>query len=192
MSRYWSSDPHFGHRNIIKFEAENRPFSDTDEMDEALIRNHNAVVGPDDIFMCLGDAVLGDFERGIERLKRLNGYKILVPGNHDRIFSAEKPARIERFMPKYLEVFDDIWPETNQIPLADGTMVAVSHFPYEGDHSESDRHADKRPIDIGLPLIHGHVHGLWKTNGRMFNVGVDVNGLTPVHEDVLIEWARTV
>jgi hypothetical protein len=36
------------------------------------------------------------------------------------------------------------------------------------------------------------VHGLWRENGPMFNVGVDVNGFTPVGESVLADWAMGV
>jgi calcineurin-like phosphoesterase family protein len=39
-----------------------------------------------------------------------------------------------------------------------------------------------RPVDNGLPLIHGHVHNSWKVNGRQINVGVDVWDFTPVSE----------
>ena len=37
-----------------------------------------------------------------------------------------------------------------------------------------------RPADEGLVLLHGHVHGLWKTRGRMVNIGVDVRDYAPI------------
>jgi calcineurin-like phosphoesterase family protein len=185
---FFISDTHFGHRNILKFEPEARPFETTSHMDDVMIANWNSVVGPDDTVIHLGDVVMGDFEAGIEKMKRLNGIKILVPGNHDRVFSGEKESRRERFDPIYREVFDEIWPEVVEYVLSDGTTVMLSHFPYEGDHSEVDRHMDKRPADEGKFLIHGHVHSLWHINGRMFNVGVDVNGLTPVSEETILNW----
>ena len=39
-----------------------------------------------------------------------------------------------------------------------------------------------------MPLIHGHVHGAWRTRGRMFNVGVDVNEFKPVNELEIALW----
>ena len=78
MTSFFTADTHFGHANIIKYC--NRPFKDTDEMNEALIANWNNVVSE-------GDTVyhLGDFSfRGYHRYRnRLNGNIVLLQGNHD-------------------------------------------------------------------------------------------------------------
>ena len=66
--------------------------------------------------------------------------------------------------------------------LADGTVVDVDHFPYEGDSRDEDRYGDWRPKDNGRVLLHGHVHSSWRTNGRMINVGVDVWDHAPISE----------
>lgn len=192
--RFFTSDTHFGHSNIIKFEAENRPFSSTEEMDEVLIERWNAVVRPRDIVYHLGDAIMGDFKAGVEKMKRLNGQKILVPGNHDRIFSGAKAGYAAKWFPAYREVFEIVAAEQTFTNLdhSRNMRIAMCHFPYEGDSQGEDRYADMRPVDNGLPLVHGHVHGQWKFNGRQFNVGVDVNDLTPVSEDEVIEWVKTL
>lgn len=192
--RFFTSDTHFGHSNIIKFEAENRPFTSTEEMDEVLIERWNAVVKPRDIVYHLGDAIMGDFRAGVEKMKRLNGQKILIPGNHDRIFSGAKSGYAAKWLPFYQEVFEVIGPEQffTNLDHNRNFRVLMSHFPYEGDSHGEDRYGDKRPVDSGLPLIHGHVHGQWKFNGRQFNVGVDVNDLTPVSEDEVIEWVKSL
>ena len=36
MSIFYSSDLHFGHKNVLKFD--NRPYANTDEMDRDMIR----------------------------------------------------------------------------------------------------------------------------------------------------------
>jgi len=50
---FFTSDTHFSHSNIIKFC--DRPFSDVNEMNTALINNWNKVVPEDGIVFHLGD-----------------------------------------------------------------------------------------------------------------------------------------
>lgn len=80
---WFSSDYHFDHANIIKYA--NRPFKSVEEMNEAIIANHNACVKPDDDFWFLGDFVFGEnkIRKGANFLRRLNGRKNLIFGNHD-------------------------------------------------------------------------------------------------------------
>lgn len=85
---WFSSDPHFGHEHIIKFC--NRPFGSREEMDEKLIAWHNQFVQPQDHWYCLGDLTMldgggPDQKYLIDIIKRLNGHKRLVLGNHDRL-----------------------------------------------------------------------------------------------------------
>lgn len=79
-----SSDHHFGHSKIIEYC--NRPFHNVHEMDEEMIARWNAVVKPEDTIYHLGDFAF--FKGGPDVLKditrRLNGYKIMVMGNHDK------------------------------------------------------------------------------------------------------------
>ena len=187
MARFFVSDTHFGHARIL--ELCNRPFSSVDEMNEAMIERWNAVVKPSDTVYHLGDVALGKIADSLPLVGRLNGHKVLVPGNHDRIFSGEKEKQRVRFLPEYSKVFQGIRPEAMSMNL-DGFDVVLSHFPYTGDSHDVDRHADKRPVDNGLPLIHGHIHDKRKIDGRMFNVGVDVNNFRPVSEDEIVEWIR--
>lgn len=75
------SDTHFNHKNIIEYE--NRPFKTVEEMNEAMIENWNRVVDKHDKVYILGDFVFGNKEYIEGLIKRLNGYKILIMGNHD-------------------------------------------------------------------------------------------------------------
>lgn len=80
------SDTHFGHANICKFQGHAgqklRPWDDVAEMDEAMIANWNAAVGPKDKVYHLGDVVIAR-RKLAEIMPRLNGDKVLIKGNHD-------------------------------------------------------------------------------------------------------------
>lgn len=81
MKEYITSDLHFGHKNIIKYE--NRPFQDVEEMDNCLINMWNNTVNDNDLVYILGDFSWYGGAKTIEILKRLKGRKILIVGNHD-------------------------------------------------------------------------------------------------------------
>ena len=84
MNKFFTSDLHFGHKNILKF-AKPRPFSTIEEHDQAIIDNWNSVVKQEDDVYIIGDISLNLSAEEIEnRLKALNGNKYLILGNHDR------------------------------------------------------------------------------------------------------------
>ena len=85
-NRFVISDHHLGHENSWKkFKLADgsplRPFDSTEEMNEAMIERHNAVVQPHDTVYFLGDVVIN--KRYLELVKRMNGKKRLIRGNHD-------------------------------------------------------------------------------------------------------------
>ncbi|MEM9701635.1 MAG: metallophosphoesterase, partial [Planctomycetota bacterium] len=91
MQIFFTSDTHFGHANVIK--NCDRPFADVGEMDEALIANWNAVVGPKDVVYHLGDFAFRAKRKPREYLARLNGTVHLVKGNHDEETLKDCPDR---------------------------------------------------------------------------------------------------
>lgn len=81
---FFTADEHYGHRNIIRYC--NRPFASVGEMNEALIKNHNAVVTARDIVIHAGDTFWGPRKRFAERiLPHLNGSHIFLRGSHDDV-----------------------------------------------------------------------------------------------------------
>lgn len=76
-------DLHFGHEQILWLD--NRPFGTVEEMDDALIRNWQQAVSPDDTVYVLGDMFWRTVPglRRAEIIRSLPGRKILVRGNHD-------------------------------------------------------------------------------------------------------------
>lgn len=84
-NRFFISDTHFSHGNILNFKNSCgkpvRPFASEEEMDEELIKRWNSVVRQQDKVYHLGDVAIP--RRGLKVLERLNGSKILIKGNHD-------------------------------------------------------------------------------------------------------------
>jgi calcineurin-like phosphoesterase family protein len=80
------SDTHFGHAGVCRFVRDDgvtklRPWTDPDEMDEAMIARWNDRVRPNDKVYHLGDVVIN--RKALATLSRLNGDKVLIRGNHD-------------------------------------------------------------------------------------------------------------
>ena len=82
MSKRWIiADPHFGHKSIIEYE--NRPFNSVEEMDKVMLTNWNKTIDKNDKVFLLGDFAFANSEETKQYINSLNGYKILVLGNHD-------------------------------------------------------------------------------------------------------------
>lgn len=87
MTKFFIGDTHFGHKNILIYEKEFRPFLSIEEHNEELIKRWNSVVTNKDEVYHLGDFCFG--KKNIDIASRLNGDKILILGNHD-IYPAEE------------------------------------------------------------------------------------------------------
>jgi len=80
---YWfTGDEHYFHENIIEYSK--RPYGDVHEMNEALIANHNSVVGKTDIVIHVGDFTLKSKPVAETIIKRLKGQHVFLKGSHDR------------------------------------------------------------------------------------------------------------
>ena len=164
MKICFTSDQHFGHRNIMKFT--DREFESVAAMDEALIAAHNEVVGKNDLVYMLGDFT---FYRDADKIRpivdRMNGRWITILGNHDQDLIRMIEYRFERIvhMP-YLEVKHG------------GHRITLCHYPM------SEWNASFR----GAWHLHGHSHGQWPTSKyKKQDVGVDTNNLRPYTLDDL-------
>jgi calcineurin-like phosphoesterase family protein len=198
--RFFTSDLHFGHANIIKYCE--RPFNDVPHMNEMLIHNWNSVVDYTDTVYVLGDVALGPWSEWDNLLTRLNGRKELVIGNHDRIFAGMSEKQRNKFGGHYAKWFDTISDHIVGFPVNMGggrhKFVNMSHFPYDGDSHDEDRYDEHRLPDQGRPLLHGHTHGrnqratVSATGTPQFHVGVDAWDFTPVPETEIVKWLETV
>lgn len=158
---WFSSDLHFGHGNILKYC--DRPFSSVEEMDEAIVENHNKLVKPNDDYYCLGDVTWYGSQRTAQLLKRMNGKKKLIRGNHDH-----DKNLIPHF--EYVRHYDTI--------KLDGIRIVLMHFPilsWDGQYH-------------GTIHLHGHTHNTIDNSGTLrFDVGVDSWNMHPVNLDQISE-----
>lgn len=177
------SDWHFSHNNVIQYC--NRPYTDINHMNETMVANWNAEVKPEDKIYILGDFSLSG--KAVEEyVHRLNGYKILVSGNHDwthpshRKSKTPEKAQVTRSL-YYHSGFNEIH---TTLPFEyKGVQFVLSHLPYKGD-STDNRYENYRLEDEGIPMLCGHVHQYWKFKKTpkgtlMINVGVDVWNMKP-------------
>lgn len=187
MKHWFISDTHFGHENIIRYSQ--RPFRNVDHMNRTLIDNWNDVVGKRDTVFHLGDVALGPWERWDSILRSLHGTKVLVVGNHDRIFERMSDKVRARFTPLYRDWFSGGIHHRHGGLMIGKTRVNLSHFDYDPDRY--DRAFPRLP-DEGVPLIHGHTHRTERVSRSasgtlQIHVGVDAWDYRPVSEEQVAE-----
>jgi len=168
MRTFFTSDTHFNHANIIQLSK--RPFKDLVEMNEALTRNWNEVVRPEDVIFHLGDFAMGQRVLHKGFLERLNGYKVLIQGNHDGTGK------------KMLEMG---WNEVNlnRTMSWGGKTFYMAHVPPREVDVYPDRFYHKE-FTQSAPAhdywLCGHVHEKFKRRRNVINVGVDIWDYKPV------------
>jgi len=162
MTRFFTSDLHLGHTNVIAYC--DRPFGNVGQMNAVLVAAWNTVVAPDDEVWVLGDLAMGRIDDTLAVAKQLVGHKHLLVGNHDKPFSGRLTDQDEA---AGFELHH------GQLELSGDLAILACHFPYRGDSQDHDRYHDHRPVDDGAWLLHGHVHERWRQRGRMINVGID-------------------
>lgn len=81
-NRYLIGDTHFGDDTIRKLEV--RPFETVEKQTDEMVKLWNSIVDSEDIVYIVGDFVDVDADRyHLEKIRNLNGHKILIRGNHD-------------------------------------------------------------------------------------------------------------
>jgi len=108
---FLTSDLHLDHKNIIRYC--NRPFKNVHEMNYWLIKNWNKTVRKQDIVYFLGDFALtrGNRQRVIRFIHSLNGKKIFIRGNHDKLLKS-----YHHFILKYKSKFFYLVHHPSDIP----------------------------------------------------------------------------
>lgn len=162
MAKFYISDMHFFDKKIIL--SANRPYRNLKEMHTDIISKWNSKVSKKDTVYILGDVSSTDnlYETMdlVRILKRLNGKKVLIVGNHDRkILNNYRFRNCFIKIEEYLRIFDG------------KHKVILFHFPME------DWESSKK----GSIHLHGHIHTeeISCIKNR-FHVGCDTQGFIPL------------
>lgn len=163
---FFTSDLHFSHKNIIKHA--NRPFSDVQEMNEAIVKNWNQKVPKSATVFVLGDFSLGDPLTSIKLIRQLNGLKHLVVGNHDKFLN-----------PSYWTSINDVV-EINY----HGIAFFMSHY----------AHKVWNKSHYGTIHLYGHSHGSLPDDptSLSMDVGIDTaKDFSPYSFEEIIDIMKT-
>lgn len=173
---YFTSDLHLGHLAIINMQ--NRPFKDVNEMNKTLINNYNSCVKNNDVCYILGDISHHlEVEETNEIIKKLNGKKILIKGNHDKAYDEA--------------LFDGVY-DLFSTSLSIGNynrLFVMMHYPM----------LSWSRANAGSIHLHGHIHsdGSYNAKNRdkhilRYDVGVDANNYYPVSVAQVFDYLKDV
>ncbi|MFA8451198.1 MAG: metallophosphoesterase family protein [Bacteroidales bacterium] len=160
---YFTSDHHFGHKNIIKYS--NRPFADVEEMNNSLIERWNSKIQKNDKVYHLGDIGFCDTSTLKHIISQLNGKIHLVKGNHDRISSEIK--NLFEWVKDYHEL------KLNDVDHNSGKqLIVLSHYAMRVWNKSHH----------GSYHLYGHSHGELPDDihSLSFDVGVDAHNYYPL------------
>lgn len=147
------SDPHFNHKNM----AIRRGFKDEIEMNNHIIDNWNKIVHKKDTTYILGDITME--KNNYEILDKLNGYKRVILGNHD------KGNHVESLLP-YVNSINGMF----KFRSKEFGSIWLTHRPV---------HPNELEYRVNIN-IHGHIHnGYQIEDDRYINVCMEVQDYKP-------------
>ncbi len=176
-NKLWiTSDLHFCHDRDFIWGP--RGFKSVEEMNTAIVKNWNAVVGKEDHVIVLGDLMLNNNEKGLYLLKQLNGTLHLIRGNHD------SDTRVKEYIKCH-----NVWEMS--VPCADVIKYKEYQF-YLSHYPTLTANCDERkPLDKQVINLCGHLHTPDKfidmDKGNIYHCELDAHNNTPVCIDQIIE-----
>jgi len=174
---YFTSDLHFYHDNIIKHAG--RPFYNSEDMNDTLVRNWNQTIKATDEIYILGDVTMKGASYAIEILSQLKGIKYLVRGNHDGFLNNQE-FECTRFF-QWVKDYYEFKYQTTRFVLCHYPILEWNGFYKKAIH------------------LHGHQHNHEDYNYhnleqgiRRYDVGVDANWMKPVSIDDIIAFFQMI
>jgi len=167
MDTFFTGDQHFGHKNICRFA--DRPFTSVEEMNEALINEHNNVVRPGDVVWFLGDFGFMPENQIQNTLRRLNGKKSLILGNHDKALAKHSGNFIGSGLLDAIYHYREVTIEKQHMVLFHYGMRVWNRAHHGSWH------------------LYGHSHGSLPPNCKSVDVGVDSKEISPEYRPYAFE-----
>lgn len=136
---FFTSDLHFCHKNIIKYCK--RPYSNTYEMNNDIIKVINSYANNNDYLFNLGDIGMSGSNVLLQLYSKIDANQFLISGNHDRKSLLNKLDMIFTCMFKEKTVLNI---DYNGIEY----IVYLSHYPRVLDYVDDDK----------TIFLYGHLH----------------------------------
>lgn len=166
---FFTADGHLCHENIIS--SCKRPFENVEHMNDTIISNWNSKVSKRDTVYCLGDLILTKRDGRYDQqtivrmmLSRLNGHIVLIKGDHDY-------DSIKYFPNRFSTIHDYYYLKYNKT-----VEIALFHWPI----------ARWRKSHYNSWHLHGHCHGMYDSQGKSFDIGMDNWNFYPLSIDEVI------
>ena len=169
------SDWHFNHSKPFIYEA--RGFSSIEEMNEAIIRNHNSIIKKEDVVFCLGDCCLS--EKILENknlIETLNGKIHIIRGNH----CSEKRKEMYKSCKNVVEVVDGKFFNYRKYHFF------LSHYLTIVGNNDAEK-----PLKAQVINLYGHTHTkdpfeFFDATHINYNVGMDAHDCCPVNIETIL------
>ncbi len=177
--KYFTADWHLGDDRFGingKPNLLNRPFDSVEHQHEVILGNIKRVFKDGDTLVHLGDVL---YDRQYETI--LHELRVLYPNSHFLLLVGNYDEDKLDILGLY---FDEIVNDRNVV-IGD-TDFYLNHYPINCLHQNHINTVKNKPIQ---PCLTGHIHGLWKVQRNIINVGIDTWHFRLVSEsDVLFTW----
>jgi len=166
---WFTSDLHLGDDRMNLY-ARDMFFKNYEDFETTLFKNWNDSVKEDDTVYVLGDIAFD--ASSCLKMTQLKGKKILIRGNYDRDDMTAKPNVTQHLSKVFYQIYDDIDIELN------GILLHLTHFPTDCVNYSFN--------------ITGHIHGLWRVQRNMINVGIDAWNYRLIDENRLMFFYNAI
>jgi len=168
---WFTSDLHFGHKNIIRLS--NRPFKDLDEMNRVLIENILEAMEEGDTLYHIGDLsfCIATQDYFLEQMSEAGLKLVMIKGNHEKIPVGKWSCLDQTVFPKIMEIKIGSKPVT----LCHFPMLTFNKSHFNAWHLYGHHHRCSQGIDEVMVYP-----------GKRINVNCEFHDFKPWSEDEII------